>query len=134
MDYILEHKELLLLLTSITIFTFIGSLILIPLIVINLSPDYFSEKRHSLYQYKHPVIRYTVLIVKNIVGYILLILGFIMLFIPGQGLLTITLGIFFINFPGKKRLEYKFFSNKKISSAINLIRRRAGREEIIFTT
>ncbi len=133
MDYLVEHRELLIILTSITIVTFISSLIFIPLIIINLSPDYFSEKRHSLYEYKHPFIRYTVLIVKNIVGYILIVLGFIMLFIPGQGLLSITLGLFFINFPGKKKLEYKFFSNKKISGVINSIRRRAGREEIVFT-
>ncbi|MGL1893885.1 MAG: hypothetical protein OCD02_19765 [Spirochaetaceae bacterium] len=131
-DYLLEHKDLLILLTSITIITFVGSLILIPLIIINLSPDYFSEKGHSLYEYKHPIIRYTVLIVKNIFGYILLVLGFIMLFIPGQGLLSITLGIFFINFPGKKKLEYKVLSNKKVSSVINSIRRKAGKDEINF--
>lgn len=119
--------------TIITISTFIGSIVIIPLVIINLSPEYFRERHHSMYQYKHPLIRYFVLFLKNILGYILLILGFIMLFIPGQGLLSITLGLFLINFPGKKKLERKFFSYPKINHVINTIRRKAGKEPIHFT-
>lgn len=126
-------SEYIWIITIITISTFVGSLVVIPLVIINLSPEYFSEKHHSMYEYKHPVIRYSVLILKNILGYILLILGFIMLFIPGQGLLSITLGLFLINFPGKKKLERKFFSYPKINHVINAIRKKAGREPIDFT-
>lgn len=120
------------LISIITVSTFVGSLIVIPLVIINLSPDYFTEKHHPMYEYKHPVVRYSLLILKNILGYILLILGFIMLFIPGQGLLSITLGLFLINFPGKKSLERKFFSNPKINRVINTIRVKAGKVPITF--
>lgn len=131
-EYLIQHRGLFIVLTSISILTFVGSLVLIPLVIINLSPEYFSEKRHSMYNYKHPIIKYIVLISKNIVGYILLIFGFIMLFIPGQGVLSITLGILLINFPGKKRFEYKLFTNKRISKIINTIRRKFGKKEISF--
>ena len=132
LDFILQHKEFLFILTISTIVTFLGSIILIPVLIINLSPDYFTKKRESLYHYKHPFIRYSVLILKNILGYILILLGVAMLFLPGQGLLSIAVGILFINFPGKKKLEYKFFSNKKIGGIVNLIRRRANKSEIFF--
>lgn len=125
-------KEILIIISLISLITFLGSLILIPLIIINLSPEYFSSKRRSMINYKNPVIRYLVLILKNILGFFFIILGIIMLFIPGQGLLSITIGIFFINFPGKKRLEYIFFSNPKINKAINHIRRKAGKQELRF--
>ncbi len=131
-DYIKSHEDLIFILTIVTIITFIGSLIIIPIVIIHLSPDYFSHKRESLYQYKHPFIRYTVLILKNLLGYVLFILGFIMLFIPGQGLLSMGLGVFLMNFPGKKSVEYKIFSNKKVKKVINLVRKRAGRSEIDF--
>ncbi|QEN03869.1 hypothetical protein EW093_03850 [Thiospirochaeta perfilievii] len=131
-DFLILHRELILIFTIFSAITFLVSLIIIPFVIINLSPDYFKGANKPLYRYKNLFIRYFVLILKNIVGYIFIILGVIMLFIPGQGLLSITLGLLFINFPGKKSLEYKFFSNKKISKVINSIRKKAGREEILF--
>ncbi len=80
--------------------------------------------------YRNPVLRYILLVFKNLLGYFLLLMGVIMLFIPGQGLLSITLGILLINFPGKKKLELKFFSNKKVLYVINSIRQKAGKEHI----
>lgn len=130
--FITENKDVLLLLTIITLITFITSLIVIPYIIINLSPNYFLLKKQSMYEYKHPFFRYLVLIVKNILGYILFLLGIVMLFIPGQGLLSMALGILLMNFPGKKNVERKFFSNKKVNNVINLIRRKFGKDEIHF--
>jgi len=132
LEELLNYKEFFIVFSIISLITFILSIVFIPFIVINLSPEYFKYKRKSLIDYKNPILRYFVLIIKNILGYIIILLGIIMLFIPGQGLLSITIGLLFINFPGKKKLEYKFFTNKKISSAINAIRRRAGKEEINF--
>lgn len=132
MEYFTDHKTLLIIVSIISLLTFIGSILIIPIIIINLSPDYFYERRRSMLPYSNPVIRYTLLILKNLLGYLLLVLGIIMLFIPGQGLLSMALGILLINFPGKKRLEYKFFTNKKILKLINSIRHKAGKETIIF--
>ncbi|MBN2617697.1 MAG: hypothetical protein JXR64_05230 [Spirochaetales bacterium] len=125
-------KDYIVIISVISILTFIGSIIIIPLLIINLSPDYFIKKHQPMYNYKHPVIRYIVLLLKNILGFILILLGIIMLFIPGQGLLSIGFGVLLINFPGKKKLEYKIFTNKKISSVINKLRKKAGKEEIFF--
>lgn len=131
-DFLSDNKEVLIALTIITSVTFLTSIIVIPLLIINISPDYFLFKRHSMYEYKHPFTRVLVLIIKNVLGYILFLLGIIMLFIPGQGLLSMALGLLFMNFPGKKKVEKKLFSNIKIKKIINVIRRKFGRKEISF--
>jgi hypothetical protein len=51
-------------------------------------------------------------ILKNTIGAILVILGLIMLVTPGQGLLTILLGLSIMEFPGKKTLIAKLKATK----------------------
>lgn len=131
-EIILENRDLIIVLTIVTAITLVTSIVIIPYIILNLTPDYFLYKRQPMLKYKHRVIRYFVLIIKNLFGYILFILGVIMLFIPGQGLLSIALGMLLINFPGKKKVEKKMFSNKKVNKIINIIRKKFGKEEIFF--
>jgi len=51
-----------------------------------------------------------------------------MLFLPGQGLLTIIGGLFLMNFPYKYQIE-KWVINKPIMlKTFNLIRRKAKKE------
>jgi UPF0716 family protein affecting phage T7 exclusion len=96
-----------------------------------MSPDYFIYPHQiPLQRRHHPVIRLTILIVKNLLGFLFLIAGFIMLFIPGQGLLTIFVGIVLLNFPGKRKLERKLILHPKILPAINLIRQKAGKSPL----
>ena len=130
---ILENRDLIIVLTIVTGITIVTSIVIIPYIILNLTPDYFLYKRQPMFKYKHRFIRYFVLIIKNVFGYILFLLGIIMLFIPGQGLLSIALGILLINFPGKKKVEKKMFSNKKVNKIINIIRNKFGKEEIFFS-
>ncbi len=56
-----------------------------------------------------------------------------MLFLPGQGLLTMLLGILFIDFPGKHRLEQKLIQHPKILRTINTFREKAGKPPFTFT-
>ncbi len=119
------------LLTFLAIFSiviFIGSLIVIPWIIGRLPADYFLEnKRHvaRLKQY-HPVVYFLVRLIKNLAAVVLILAGFIMLFTPGQGLLTMLVGLGLSDFPGKYTLERKIVRNKKIFKALNWIRKRAG--------
>jgi hypothetical protein len=48
-----------------------------------------------------------------------------MLLLPGQGLLTILIGITFTNFPGKYKLEQALARKHSILRAMNWIRRKA---------
>jgi hypothetical protein len=77
-----------------------------------------------------PALRYVLLALKNVLGVVLLIAGLIMLIAPGQGLLTIMIGLTLIDFPGKYRLESWFVTRPAVWKSVNWLRRRAGRAEI----
>jgi len=132
-DFIHANRSILLWLTSLSILTFFGTILLIPVLLIRMSPDYFVKtERTPIFKRKRPLIRIGILFMKNLTGVIFLVAGFIMLFIPGQGLLTIFIGITLINFPGKRKLERRLILHPKILPVINAIRQRAGKPALIF--
>ena len=47
--------------------------------------------------------------------------------VPGQGLLTILLGIMLLDFPGRRKLEVKILSRPQVFKAINKLRHRFGK-------
>jgi len=112
-------------LTAASIMGFIGSLIVIPWILIRLPSDYFDMRvpRHWMKDH-HPVLRMSGLIIKNVTGIVFLIAGFLMLFLPGQGLLTILIGISFIDFPNKRKLEARIVAQPVLLNAINAMRHK----------
>ena len=112
-------------LTVASIVGFIGSFIAIPWILIRLPSDYFDTRvpRHWMKNH-HPVLRLIGLIIKNAIGVIFLIAGFLMLFLPGQGLLTMLIGISFMDFPNKRKLEAKIVGQQTMFNAINTMRHR----------
>ncbi len=113
--------------------TFFGTMIAIPVLVANIPADYFVGKQRHLSRSRqlHPVLYLVLLILKNLAGSILILAGIAMLVLPGQGLLTILIGITLTNFPGKFNLERKLVFRHSIFSSINWIRRRAGKEPLI---
>jgi hypothetical protein len=62
-----------------------------------------------------------------VLGAVFLLAGLAMLFTPGQGLLTILMGIMLLNFPGKQRLELAIVRRPAVLKSINWVRGRAGR-------
>jgi hypothetical protein len=49
-----------------------------------------------------------------------------MLFIPGQGLLTMLIGLMLIWFPGKYRLEKRIIHRPGVLKGINWLRKKRG--------
>lgn len=72
----------------------------------------------------HPLLRLIGLIVKNIVGAVLFLGGLAMLFLPGQGLLTMLIGISLMDFPRKRELEAKMVEQSRpcLASSIRCAR------------
>ena len=121
-------------LAAFSIISFIGTLMVIPVLVIRIPDDYFSEKRRHRWEpwaHEHPLIRWTLLITKNLLGYVFIVLGIAMLVLPGQGILTILIGIMFINFPGKYRLERWVITRAPLLKTINRLRQRAGHAPLV---
>jgi len=126
-------KEAWIGLVVFSVIAFVGTLIAIPAILIRLPPDYFKNHHHKpWFANHHPVVRAIGLVIKNIAGIIFLLAGFAMLFLPGQGLLTMLLGFLFIDFPGKHRLEQKLIQHTQVLKAINALREKANKPPFIF--
>jgi hypothetical protein len=70
----------------------------------------------------HPTIRAGGFLVKNLVGFVFLMVGIALLFLPGQGILTILLGVSLMDFPGKRYCERKIVGQPTVLNAINALR------------
>ncbi|PID45453.1 MAG: hypothetical protein CSB47_08600 [Proteobacteria bacterium] len=128
------NSELIVILGLVSVITFVLTLLLVPVVVVRIPEDYFSDDyRHvsRLAQY-HPVLRYVLILLKNLLGLVLLVMGVLMLVLPGQGLLTIFFGIALMDFPGKFKLERKLVSYPKILHSINWIRKKANRKPLVI--
>lgn len=77
-------------------------------------------------------ITYLLEFAKIIAGLCLLISGIIMLFLPGQGLITMLIGLSLLPFPGKIQMEQNILSQKSVRSTLNWIRIKANKEPFIF--
>ena len=119
-------------LAGVSALTFVGSLVIVPILAARIPADYFSAGRRGKTPWgrKYPALRLVLLILKNALGVVLVMGGILMLFLPGQGLLTIFLGIMLMDFPGKYRLERYLISRGPVLRGINWIRRKAGVREL----
>ena len=123
----LFSKEILWSLFVLSIVGFIGSLIVIPFILVRLPPQYFDVRYPRTWMKEHhPVLRWVGLILKNVVGVVFFLAGVAMLFLPGQGLLTMLIGLSLMDFPGKRRLESKLVGQPTVLKTINAIRQKFG--------
>jgi len=119
----------------IFVITFVASLAIVSFILVKLPPDYFSKSEERKFLNDHPSgIRIAAIIGKNVLGAILVLLGIILSIpgVPGQGILTILLGIMLLDFPGKHRLEQKIVGRRKVREAIDRMRLRFGKPPLIL--
>jgi hypothetical protein len=110
------------------------SLIGVPWFVARLPADYFSgRKRRALGMGARRIrgTRLLLVILKNLVGGFLLFVGVLMLFLPGQGLLTIVAALALLDFPGKHRLQRRLVAWPPVLNALNALRRRADRPPLV---
>lgn len=113
-----------------SIASLILAIALLPTIVLRLPSNYFIRERRSPVrrESEHRLPLTFANIVKNLIGVVFILAGILMLFIPGQGLLTMLIGLILTNFPGKYRLEQKMIRQPKIAQTLNGLRARAGKE------
>jgi len=107
--------------------SFLINLGIVSFILVKLPADHFSKKRKTkFWAGPRPAIHAAKVIGKNIAGVLLVALGIVLSLpgVPGQGLLTVLLGIMLLDFPGRHRLEQKLLSKPSIVSTINRLRGR----------
>ena len=109
--------------------TFVVSLVLGGVLIVRMPADHFVRygPPPESFRGRHPALRWTLRLLKNLLGLLLLVGGVIMLFTPGQGVLFLLLGLMLLDVPGKRHLELRIVRNPAVLKSINTIRARAGR-------
>ena len=112
---------------AISVVLAIGSLALATAIVVGWRPDRFT--RDAPPSTAHPVLRALALVGKNVAGVVVFLLGVIMALpgIPGQGVLTMIIGVTLLDFPGKRAFERRMLRHPRVLHAINRLRARFNR-------
>ena len=130
-----DHKELLAGMAVVSGVLFVGCLVVTPWLAAYIPTDYFlTDQRPSTdFADNRPALRWTVLIVKNLIGVLLILAGIIMLVLPGQGILTMMMGILLMNFPGKHALERRIIRIPSVLASINWLRNKRGAAPLLVS-
>lgn len=115
--------------------TFFANLALVSFILVKIPPDYFKESNHSTFlESQSPVVRVLAIIGKNLLGVVLVVLGILLSLpgVPGQGVLTILLGIMLLDFPGRRRFERWIVGWPKVFNGINKLRQRFDKPPLVL--
>jgi hypothetical protein len=112
--------------TSLSLLAVVATVIGVPWVISRLPADYFNREKRTAWRRtgREPLFALALGIVKNVFGAVLVVLGTIMLVTPGQGLLTLFIGLLLMNFPGKYRLERWLVSRQGVLKALNWMRAR----------
>ena len=100
----------------------LGSLIVVARVALSLPADYFvTEPAHQPWS--------TGRVLRNLAGGLLVLLGLLLSVpgIPGQGLLTLVVGLFLVDFPGRRRVELALARRPPVLGALNRLRTRFNR-------
>lgn len=118
---------------AIGLLSLVLTVIALPVIILRLPADYFTRDHRVSARSSagHPLIVSLVRVVKNLFGVALILIGAIMLFVPGQGLLTMLVGVLLTNFPGKYRLERRIVARPSVLRALNRIRRHGNQKPLV---
>jgi len=117
-DWISDYNQIIQWAGIVSVFLFFLSLFLLRYVILRLPEDYFI-KASSLSKNPQKII---VRVAKNAVGFLLTICGIILLFTPGQGMITILIGLCLIDLAIVNQFKKKIINNGKVQKALNWIR------------
>lgn len=117
-----EYSVLLTWLGSLSLLAFVATLIAIPWIVARIPHNYFTSP-HSSSPHRGTRL-WLIVFFRNVFGAIFVVAGVLMLVLPGQGILTIVLGISLVDFPAKRPFLYWLVSKRPVYRSLDWLRRK----------
>jgi hypothetical protein len=97
----------------------------IGVVMVKIPANYFSTHYTRDFLPGSPwLVRWSAVILKNILGFVLIAIGIVLSLpgVPGQGILTILLGLIMIDIPGKRPIEAKIIQRPTVLAAVNKLR------------
>lgn len=124
-DFAAAHADKLAALGILSGVMFLASLLAVPWLFARLPADYFVRERPHLQEDGWRWYRWLAgKLFKNLLGAVLFLAGAVMLGLPGQGIVTMLIGLTLIDYPGKRALELRIIRRPKILRGINWMRSR----------
>lgn len=108
----------------------VASLAIAAAVVVTWPVARFKRGARPAFLATHPApLRVLARVGKNVAGAVLVLLGFIMALpgVPGQGILTMIIGLTLVDFPGKVELERRLVARPFVLRKLNALRHRFKR-------
>ena len=115
----------------VSIASFVVSILFCTLVIAYLPSDYFLPNRQES-RIRHPVLRIGLKCLKNLFAVVLVVVGIIQIPLPGQGVLTMLIGIIISDIPGKRKLERRIIRSPVVLATANGIRSRFKRPLLVL--
>lgn len=119
---------------GLSVITFCISLLCIPWLVSKLPQNYFQnpKNRKETIASQSTISAPIVFLLRNLIGFVLFTAGIAMLFLPGQGIITMIIGIGVMSFPYKQYLIYRATRPTSIQSTMDWIRKKTGKDSFYW--
>jgi hypothetical protein len=117
------------------LFSLTISFVALGIVMVKIPENYFSSHYERDFLPDSPfLVRWGAVIVKNIFGIFLVLLGIVLSLpgVPGQGILTILLGLIMIDIPGKRPIEARIIKRPAVLNAINKLRAKYNKPSLIL--
>jgi hypothetical protein len=123
LEYAEAHAAILL---GISLAMLIATLVAFPFVIVRLPPSYFADEHRPPPLSRHILVHWVLMALKNLLGLTFVLTGILLLFLPGQGLLTLIIGLTIMNYPGKFVVERWLVRRPRVLPALNWLRSRFG--------
>jgi hypothetical protein len=116
-----DHEAVMIAIAVGSVVAFIVGLLIASWAVVRMPADALLED--AAHHDDHPVRK----VVRNVIGWVIIVIGIALLVLPGQGLITIALGMMLVDFPRKRQLILWVLARGSIHRTIDRLRARKGR-------
>ncbi len=119
--------------TALFVVSMIVSLLIVGIVMVRIPENYFSSHyQHDFLPNSSWLTRWGAVVAKNVAGLVLVIAGLVMLIGPGQGILTILIGLILMDIPGKRPLEARLINRPVILAAVNRFRAKYNKPPLVM--
>jgi hypothetical protein len=111
------------------------SFVMLAIVMVKIPENYFSSHyQQDFMPNSRFLVRWGAVILKNLLGVFLIGLGIILSLpgVPGQGILTILLGLIMLDIPGKRPLEARIIKRPTVLAAVNNLRARFNKQPLVL--
>jgi hypothetical protein len=106
----------------------VATLAIVAAVVVTLPAGYFVTSRPPS-RAASPSAGTLARVARNLLGLVLILVGALLALpgIPGQGILTVLIGLMLVDFPGRRRLERRLVAWPGVLNTLNRLRVRFGK-------